>query len=108
MIRLLASVVALFAAGGVAAADPFYGWLQYDEPVRPVGGDCAAMGSAAPWRGEFSGKRLDGFTDNYLPYATRGCFPSLGACRLWQHQAITYLDGGPIYYTTCRPRGPGS
>jgi hypothetical protein len=97
---------AYLAIVGTASADLLYDLFTYDEPVPPVSGDCAAMGPAVAWHGEFSGKRKDGFTDKYLPYAARGCFESVGACRYWQHQAVTYLDGGPLYYTLCRPGAP--
>jgi hypothetical protein len=100
------SLIAIVATCGVASANPSFGWLHYDEPQPPVAGDCGAIGPAAAWHGEFSGKRLDGFTDQYHPYATRGCFTNLAECRIWQNQAVTYLDGGPIYYTTCRPGAP--
>ena len=82
------------------------GLFDYQEPAPPVAGDCAqisaAIGPEATWYGEFSGKRYDSSTDKYYPYATRGCFKSEYACRVWQQVALTYIGEGPLYYMTCR------
>jgi hypothetical protein len=91
-----------------ASADPYYDdFFHYEEPRLPVGGDCeaiaAAIGPGATWHGEFSGKHYDNFTDQYSPFAAFGCFESQYACQVWQHQALTYIGRGPLYYTTCRP-----
>jgi hypothetical protein len=109
MRRIAALLVAMLAAAGSAAADPLYGFFDYRKPVPPVAGDCAAIAAAigpeATWYGEFSGRRWDNFTDEYYPFAARGCFDSEFACRVWQNQAITYLDRGPMNYSSCRRGG---
>jgi hypothetical protein len=108
---IAAFAVSLVLIVGAAAADsyhdPFYGFFDYEEAPLPVGGDCEAIasviGSGATWYGEFSGKRWDIYFDRLSPFAAQGCFESELACRLWQHQALTYIGGGPMYYTSCRP-----
>ncbi|MGH6925475.1 MAG: hypothetical protein ACRED5_17245, partial [Propylenella sp.] len=106
MQRIAALAFAIIAAAGTAAADPFYGFFDYQKAGPPVGGDCAAISAAigrdATWYGEFSGRRWDNFTDKYYPFAAFGCFDSEFDCRVWQNQAITYLDRGPMNYSTCR------
>ena len=109
MRRIAVLLVTTLAAAGGAAADPFYGFFDYRQPAPPVAGDCAAIAAAigpeATWYGEFSGRRWDNFKDEYYPFAARGCFDSEFACRVWQNQAITYLDRGPMNYSSCRRGG---
>jgi hypothetical protein len=105
----LLAILAIVASP--AAADPFYGLFDFEVPQRPVAGDCAAIAAAigpeSTWYGVFSGKYIDDFRDVYGPFAARGCFDSEFACRVWQNEAITYLNGGPLYHTSCRPGAPG-
>ena len=101
MRRFVLSALILAAVGAQAAAQPFQDFFNYEAPRMPVAGSC----DGAAWRGEFSGKRWDNFRDHYMPVAARGCFDSEIECRIWQQQAITYLDRGPLYYTSCRPLG---
>ena len=99
MRRAALVLIAVFAfAGPAAAQNPLSDFFRYKPSPPPVAGSCPAA-----WRGEFSGKRFDNFTDKYHPFAARGCFDSEIACRIWQQRAITYLARGPIYYTSCRP-----
>jgi len=104
--RIATVLTLLLGLAGPAAADPLESFFEYREPRLPRGGDCAslaaALGSAAVWYGAFSGKRFDKFTDNYYPFAARGCFPNETACRIWQQRALTYAGAGPLYYTSCR------
>jgi hypothetical protein len=108
-IALLAAMLTITTAGPAMSdpySDPFYEFFHYEEAPLPVGGDCgaiaAAIGAEATWYGEFSGKRWDIYFDKLYPFAARGCFESELACRIWQHQALTYIGGGPMYYTSCR------
>lgn len=105
----LAAVFCLTSS--IAYADPYDDFFDYEEPRLPVGGDCeaiaAAIGPEATWYGEFSGKHYDNFTDQYSPFAAFGCFESHFACQIWQHQALTYIGQGPLYYMTCRPGASG-
>lgn len=103
----LALILTVVGAAGSATADPFYGFFDYQKPLPPVAGDCAAIAAAigveATWYGEFSARRLDNqVSDKYEPFSAQGCFESEWDCRIWHQQAITYIDGGPIYYATCR------
>ena len=111
MRRIALVALTLASLAGTAAADPFYGLFEYEQPRLPPGGDCAAIAAAigpgATWYGEFSGKRYDDFKDSYHPVAARGCFGSEYACRVWQNEAITYLGRGPLVYTLCRQGVPG-
>lgn len=99
-------ILALIALLSLAGTAPAAGLFQYDREQQPVSFDCEALaaqlGPAGVWYGFYSGKRYDDFSENYFPYATRGCFPSEGACRIWQNQAMTYSERGPTYFTSCR------
>lgn len=103
---IVLSVVALLAIGNVAAADPIGNFFDYHVPRAPASGDCAAIAAAigpeATWYGEFSGTRVDDFSDYYYPYAARGCFKSEAACRFWQGRSLTYLGRGYLLATSCR------
>ena len=107
--RKVVALVLTVLVATPAAADPLYGFFDYRKPRPPVAGDCAqiaaAVGPEATWYGEFAGRRWDNFTDKYYPFSARGCFESEFACRVWQNQALTYADGGPMYYTRCRRGG---
>jgi len=111
MMPFMGKLAAAIAAGlisAVAFADPYDDFFDYEAPQLPVGGDCeaiaAAIGPDATWYGEFSGKYYDRFTNQYSPFAAFGCFETENACRRWQHQALTYIGQGPLYYMTCRLR----
>lgn len=101
---VLSSFVSI-ALVGSAAADPFYGLFRYDDP-NPIAGDCAtiaaAVGPQNTWYGQYSGKYVDPFTDQVLPFGSRGCFDSEFACRRWQNETMTYTNGGPTYHTSCQ------
>ena len=107
-IAVLVFSVALMSAANFAAADPITGlvdsFFHYREPAPPMSGDCAsisaAIGPQNTWYGEFSGRYLGRF-ERYQSYSARGCFDSEIACRIWQHQALTYASG-PVLYMTCR------
>ncbi len=100
-------VSALLSLEGMASAGPLF---QYNREQQPVSGDCralsAALGPEAVWYGFYSGRRYDDFTENYRPYAARGCFESEFACRVWQNQAMTYSERGPTHFTRCRRGDP--
>ena len=102
------ALVGLVALAGAASAAGIFG---YDRERQPISGDCQALaaelGPGRVWHGVYSGKRYDDFSENYFPYAVRGCFPSEFACRIWQNQAMTYAERGPTYYTRCRLGAPG-
>ena len=102
--------IAFILAGAPAGAQPLEDFLYYDRPQPPVSSDCraiaAAIGADATWYGEFSGRYYDDFRDYWYPYATRGCFESELACRIWQNRALTYTGEGGMYYSFCRP-APG-
>ena len=87
------------------------GLFQYDREQQPISGNChalaARLGPEGVWYGFYSGKRYDDFSENYFPYAARGCFESEFACRIWQNQAMTYSERGPTYFTSCRLGDPG-
>lgn len=110
MRRIVSFLVAVFLMSGASAANPISGFLYYEAPQAPVGGDCnaiaAAIGAEATWRGEFSGTRIADFNDYRYPYSARGCFKSEYACRVWQNAALSYLGRGFLVATTCR-RGVG-
>ncbi|HWT29993.1 MAG TPA: hypothetical protein VN240_03095 [Propylenella sp.] len=96
----LVMIAVLACAAPAAAQDPITDFFRYKPSPAPVAGDCPAA-----WYGEFSGQRYDTFAETYRPFAARGCFETELACRIWQQQAITHLDRGPLYYTRCRPAG---
>ena len=110
-------VAAILAAVGMSgpafARDPITGLVEsffnYEAPRPPPVGNCAAIateiGAGSTWFGEFSGERWM-HNDRFEPFASRGCFDSEIACRIWQQQALTYADGA-ISYMSCRPRIPG-
>ena len=100
-------VIAAMIAGLTLSAPASAGRLfHYDRDQQPVSGDCEALaaqlGPEGVWHGFYSGKRYDDFSDNYSPYAARGCFATEAACRVWQNQAMTYSERGPTYLTSCR------
>lgn len=103
---VIACTAALLVPIPALAGNPVEDFFRYEGPPVPRSRDCgqlnAAIGPAAVWHGEFSGKRYDSFTERYQPYATQGCFESEIACRIWQGQATSVTEGGPIYYTSCR------
>jgi hypothetical protein len=107
MLRAVVTAFAILTMVGIANADPLYGLFDYQKAEPPVSGDCAAVaakvGPEATWYGEFAGNRVDDI--NYRSphaFAARGCFPSEYACRVWQNVAISYLRGGPVFYTRCQ------
>lgn len=108
------AIAALLLIGSPALArDPLTGlvesFFRYEAPRPPPAGNCAAIaseiGAGATWFGEFSGERWM-HNDRFEPFASRGCFDSEFACRIWQQQALTYADGA-ISYMSCRPGIPG-
>jgi hypothetical protein len=108
-IVMRAAAILLTLALGLPApaqAQPFQDFFDYQEPRRPVGGDCgaiaAAVGPEATWRGEASGRRWEDFTENYYPFGVQGCFASEVECRIFLNQAATYAGRGPMSVLTCR------
>ena len=110
--RLCWSAVIFAFVGLPAQAAPFENFFRHQADRPPVAGSCpevvASVGPQGAWFGRFSGQRFDSFVDSYKPFAARGCFTSELACRIWQQQAISYIDAGRIVATSCRRGVPGS
>jgi hypothetical protein len=87
---------------GAAEANWLGEFLRGHPPQEPVAESCDAGGA---WYGRFGGTRIDPFVDSPRAVSYQGCFSSEWACRRWQNEAITYLEGGPIHATSCRLRG---
>lgn len=110
MRKMAVFVVTLLAAVGSSAGPAAALFDYYQEPQPPVAGDCAtvaaSVGAGATWYGEFAGNRYDEFLERQYPFSVRGCFESEYACKVWQHEALTYTGRGGLVYMRCRPGAP--
>lgn len=105
-----AALAALLAAAPLfgASVDGASAFVSRND--KPPAGDCRALvarhGADQVWFGRYSG--FMGLDDRAreVPISNQGCFPSEGACRLWQNENMTFTRGGSLGYTSCEPGVP--
>lgn len=99
-------IAACVAIAPLATADAHWFGLG-TLPEEPQSYSCEALaaqiGAGSVWFGRYAGTYNNTLTDRHNPYSRQGCFPSEFECRVWQHQNISYTNGGKTIATSCRP-----